>query len=318
MTRARTGARVVRPVRSVLPLCALLLALAPGRPARGERPPEDKDAEQRRALAGLGEKDKGPAPGEEAPEAEAGEPAALAPDRYVVQKGDTLWGICDTYFHDPWRWPKVWALNPDVTNPHWIFPGQTLHIGGITQVAPGEEVSAAAAPNEATVVTTRLPPLRSQRSPGNGAMREVGFVDSQELAFAGTVTGSREEKIMLATGDQVYIEFSKNRVPKAGQRFSIYQVDLDHPVKEPQSRAVLGYLVRVFGDVTVDALNDGVIADRDAAGADPAGRARLPGRAAVPSVQADEAPPQHRRGHGARRGGGAAQSADRRGDARGA
>jgi hypothetical protein len=243
----------------MFPLCALLLALAPARPARGDRPPEDKDAEQRRALAGLGEKDKGPAPGEEAPEAEAGEPAALAPDRYVVQKGDTLWGICDAYFHDPWRWPKVWALNPDVTNPHWIFPGQTLRIGGITQVAPGEEVSAAAAPSEATVVTTRLPSPRPQRSPGNGAMREVGFVDSQELAFAGTITGSREEKIMLATGDQVYIEFSKNRVPKAGQRFSIYQVDLDHPVKEPQSRTVLGYLVRVFGDITVDALNDGVI-----------------------------------------------------------
>jgi len=40
------------------------------------------------------------------------------PDRHVVQKGDSLWTICEFYFRDPWRWPKVWALNPEVTNPH--------------------------------------------------------------------------------------------------------------------------------------------------------------------------------------------------------
>jgi len=232
----------------------LILLLAPAARARGpERAPEPKDAEQRRALQGLDESGDGSSSsssssdeaGPEAPPA-----ANLTPDRHLVRKGESLWSICELYFHDPWRWPKVWALNPEVTNPHWIFPGQTLRIGGMTQSVPG------AAPDEAGKpmgAPTRLAPTAS-RALGNGALREIGFVDSQELAFAGTINGSREEKIMLATGDQAFIEFSQDRAPKLGQRFTIYQVDQDHPVRDAGSATVLGYLVRIFGDVTIDVL----------------------------------------------------------------
>jgi hypothetical protein len=228
--------------------------------AASERPADEKDAEQRRALRGLGEKDNRPPPDEESDEDEAETAAAAtdqAPDRYTVQKGDTLWGICDTYFHDPWRWPKVWALNPDVTNPHWIFPGQTLHIGGVTESAPGSQPDAPATVARAASDVRRASP---PPPPGNGALREVGFVDTEELAFAGTITGSREEKIMLATGDQVYVEFARDKPLRLGQRYTIYQVDTDHPMKDPQSSTVLGYLVRIFGDVTIDGVTDRTIA----------------------------------------------------------
>jgi hypothetical protein len=251
MIGARAGAS------SLASSLLLLLGLAPGAGARpAERPPEDKDAEQRRALSGLDENDSASSDEAAAPASADATPLELAPDRYVVRKGDTLWGICDTYFHDPWRWPKVWALNPDVTNPHWIFPGQTIRIGGMTRSVPGATTTdEPAAPGPGVAVAVRRPPI-TPRTPGNGALREVGFVDSQELAFAGVINGSREEKIMLSTGDQAYIEFARDKPPKAGQRFTIYQVDSDHPVKDPQSAAVLGYLVRIFGDVTIDALSD--------------------------------------------------------------
>lgn len=230
--------------------------------AASERPVEDKDAEQRRALRGLGEKDNRPPPDEEADESEAESPAGpgdQAPDRYTVQKGDTLWGICDAYFHDPWRWPKVWALNPDVTNPHWIFPGQTIRIGGITQSAPGSaEAPPAAVARPASELTRVAPP--PPRPTNNGALREVGFVDTEELAFAGTISGSREEKIMLASGDQTYVEFAKDKVPRLGQRYTVYQVDTDHPVRDPEAGRVLGYLVRIFGDVTIEGVTDRTIA----------------------------------------------------------
>ena len=39
-------------------------------------------------------------------------------EEYTVVKGDTLWDICDFYFRDPRQWPRIWALNPHVTNPH--------------------------------------------------------------------------------------------------------------------------------------------------------------------------------------------------------
>ena len=48
------------------------------------------------------------------------------PDSYVVAKGDTLWDISEHFLNNPWRWPKLWGVNPQIANPHLIYPGDRL------------------------------------------------------------------------------------------------------------------------------------------------------------------------------------------------
>lgn len=51
-----------------------------------------------------------------------------APKEYVVEKGDTLWDISAIYLDQPWLWPELWRLNPQIDNPHLIYPGDKLSL----------------------------------------------------------------------------------------------------------------------------------------------------------------------------------------------
>jgi len=55
-------------------------------------------------------------------------PAFSEASPYQVQKGDTLWDLSTRFWDDPFGWPEMWALNPHIHNPHWIFPGQVFDI----------------------------------------------------------------------------------------------------------------------------------------------------------------------------------------------
>jgi hypothetical protein len=51
-----------------------------------------------------------------------------APTTYVVKKGDTLWDISSIFLNQPWLWPKIWRLNPEINNPHLIYPGDIISL----------------------------------------------------------------------------------------------------------------------------------------------------------------------------------------------
>jgi hypothetical protein len=178
-------------------------------------------------------------------------PGGAVPEFHVVKKGDTLWSMCDHYFRDPWRWPRLWAQNPLITNPHWIFPGDVVRMQE-PGAAPVAAAPAAGAPGSPLITRTRQPGLGSNAL----VLREIGFVEAKDLAVSAVISGSREEKIMLSTGDQAYLSFPKDRPLRAGERYTVFVADTKNPVRRPGSNEVLGYLVRIYGDVVVDQIAD--------------------------------------------------------------
>jgi DNA-binding SARP family transcriptional activator len=83
---------------------------------------------------------------------------------YVVQRGDTLWGIAEQQLGDPLLWSEIYVLNEgrpqlggtSLTDPHWIDPGWTLLLPAGPTVAPPAPapVPDPAAPTPPTSPTT--------------------------------------------------------------------------------------------------------------------------------------------------------------------
>ncbi len=179
------------------------------------------------------------------------------PELHVVQKGDTLWSLCSKYFSDPWRWPRLWAANPVITNPHWIFPGDVIRLGdGATGTAVIPPAGPAEVPRPGMMSVNRV-----AAESGNAIMlRELGFIESKDLEQAGTITGSREEKIMLSSGDQAYLRYPPKAGLRPGERYSVFTTDTDHAVVDAETGKTYGYLVRIQGDLVVNQIAENEVA----------------------------------------------------------
>jgi hypothetical protein len=166
---------------------------------------------------------------------------------YVVRKGDTLWGISGNFFRSHWAWPKLWAMNPSITNPHWIYPGDLL------KLTANAVVQAPVAPSD----PVRPPPLHAPQ-PTGVFLRQTGFVEPGELKAAGTIIGSREEKKLLSTLDEAYVDYKAEQPLEVGQRYTIYRPI--KTVRHPVTKKVMGDLVQIYGEAEVKSVTQGRVA----------------------------------------------------------
>ncbi|ENM3752497.1 LysM peptidoglycan-binding domain-containing protein [Vibrio cholerae] len=127
-----------------------------------------------------------------------------APTTYTVVKGDTLWDISALYLDSPWLWPRLWQVNPEIDNPHLIYPGDKLTLfwrdgQPVLSLKPMRKLSPQVRVLEKQAVPTVqeglvLPYLQSDRLMAKAALR--GSV---------RVIGSSEGRQYLTKQDQLYI-----------------------------------------------------------------------------------------------------------------
>ncbi len=158
---------------------------------------------------------------------------ADVPELHKVKEGDTLWDITDNYYGDPYRWPQVWSYNPDITNPHWIYPDLEVRL------RPGDE----------DVIKTAPSGFKRVSAGGGGThavyMAEYGFLDKNAVDDAGYIIGANEEQMMLANTDVAYVRFNEGVEPEIGRVYTVFRV-MKPLEREPREK---GNLVRLLGEV---------------------------------------------------------------------
>lgn len=175
------------------------------------------------------------------------------PDRYVVQKGDTLWDISDEFLSDPWLWPEIWYANPEIRNPHLIYPGDVISLvyvdgqprltitrddraGEVVKLSPQvrEESLSAAIP---TIPLSAIAPF----------LNHSRIVDEHELDEAPYVIAGADERVMSSSSDKIYVrrlgetpEYTRYAVVRKGDAYV-----------DPVTKEVLGYEAKYLGDAQV-------------------------------------------------------------------
>ncbi|HET6545644.1 MAG TPA: LysM domain-containing protein [Rhodanobacteraceae bacterium] len=123
-----------------------------------------------------------------------------APDRYIVRKGDTLWDISARFLRKPWLWPEIWQINPQVRNPHLIYPGDELVLGGghVSHGAGSIEPHA-----RATSLDNAIEPIPlDQLKP---FLKHTRVLSEDEFEHAPHVVGIEENQLLGTPGQLVYV-----------------------------------------------------------------------------------------------------------------
>jgi hypothetical protein len=170
-----------------------------------------------------------------------------APDRHIVVRGDTLWGISAKFLQDPYRWPEIWRLNPEeIRNPHRIYPGQIvvldrsgadprLKLGKVFKVEP--RVYSDAESDEIPAIPQQvIEPFLTQPL----------VVEAGALAALPRVVATQESRVNVGAGGTIYVNGIEKPAAKLWQVFRPGAV-----LKDPDSGEVLGHEAFYLGSARV-------------------------------------------------------------------
>jgi hypothetical protein len=127
------------------------------------------------------------------------------PDTYVVKRGDTLWDIAGRFLKRPWLWPEIWQANPQIANPHLIYPGDVISLAYLDRVAvqPG--------PRQGTPINAI--PLADVEP----FLKDLRVVDQfEQMPY---VVGLEEDRLRSSQGQVAYVRGIASAAP--GTRFAV-------------------------------------------------------------------------------------------------
>ena len=188
-----------------------------------------------------------------APAATTADLADGAPDRYVVVKGDTLWGIAKRFLKDPWKWNDLWKTNQEqIRNPNRIYPGDVLVLDkstaemrlkllrtGSVKLSPqvrGAPVAPAAVP---TIRTADIEPFLSKPL----------VIAQNQLAGASRIVRTQESRVVIGAGD---IAYAQGLTKEQGLYWQVFRPG--SPLIDPASNETLGYEAIYLGEAKVNKL----------------------------------------------------------------
>ncbi|MCG8382135.1 MAG: LysM peptidoglycan-binding domain-containing protein [Gammaproteobacteria bacterium] len=178
------------------------------------------------------------------------------PKQYVVKKGDTLWDIARTFLKDPWFWPEIWHINPQIANPHLIYPGDVIslvYINGQPKLVVSRHWQASTA-GDVRQVTERLQPRVRAEPLGDPIpsipldaveqfMSHPRVITMDQLEQTPYVIGNFDGRLVSALNDEVYVRGIQSQDDAL---FTIFR--LTKALRGPKSDEVLGYEVAEVAD----------------------------------------------------------------------
>mgnify|MGYP001941576770 CR=1 FL=1 len=176
------------------------------------------------------------------------------PESYVVVKGDTLWDISGRFLKSPWKWPEVWGVNPQVDNPHLIYPGDIIYLTWVDgQPRLGIKRDSGIYPRaRVSPLDSAIPaiPLRDI----NSFLNNNRVLSEDLMQKAPYVLGGRDERIIAGAGDRVY---ARGQLLQEQPGQGIYRSENEYV--DPETGEFLGYELLKIADGLVTERHDDVL-----------------------------------------------------------
>lgn len=184
--------------------------------------------------------------------ASAAEPLTLVdnpPDRHIVVKGDTLWGISGKFLKQPWRWPEIWQMNKEeIKNPHWIYPGDIILLdtsSGSPRLKMAKRVTGQDGKVHPMVHSTPgelvIPSIPSNII--EPFISQPLIVESSGSNSEAIIVAAQEDRMLLGTGDSFY---AKGIADGSIEKWQLFRKG--KPLKDPKTGEVLAYEAFYLGN----------------------------------------------------------------------